>query len=104
MRDLIPELLFVRLRNLVVLAIDAAQIAIAEKNVPRAVCADERGFFAEVRRVRRDDGQASRIAGGYLIAQAIVQTISRADSAALKQRFESDDASLKLTRLVQPQV
>ena len=51
MRDFILNLLFMRLRNLIVLAIDTAQIAIAEKDVSRAPGARERRLFAKVRRV-----------------------------------------------------
>jgi hypothetical protein len=49
--DLILNLLFVRLGNLVVLAIDTAQVAVAEEDVAGPFCADERGLFAKVRRV-----------------------------------------------------
>ena len=95
-RDLILYLLFVRLRDLIVLAIDAAQIAVAEKYVARAVSAYERRLFAKMRRVGGDDGQATGITGGYLVFQAIVQAIARADATAFQHRFQGFDAPLKL--------
>jgi hypothetical protein len=89
-RDLVFDLLLVRLRYLVVLAVDAAQITVAEKYVARAVCANKSGLFAEVRRVGRGD----------LFAQTVIEAIARADRAAFEQRFERPDAPLKLARRV----
>jgi len=49
--DFVPGLLLMRLRNLIVLAIDTPQIAIAEKDVSRPPGARERRLFAKVWRV-----------------------------------------------------
>jgi hypothetical protein len=45
---LVLELLFVRLRDLIVLTINTTQIAVAEENVAGAFCSDEWRLFAEV--------------------------------------------------------
>ena len=103
-RDFILELLFVRLRDLIVLAVDAAQIAVAEENVAGAVRADERGLFAEVRGVGRNDRQPSRIAGGDFVVEAVVETVARADGAALEQRLQSFDAGAEFARLKQREI
>ena len=58
-RDFVFELLLMRLRDLVVLAVDATQVTVAEEDVARAARAGQRRFFAEMRSVRRDDRQAS---------------------------------------------
>ncbi len=50
-RRFIFSLCFPGLRDLKVLAINTAQIAVAEKDISRAVCARQNRFFAEVRRV-----------------------------------------------------
>ncbi len=50
-RRFIFPLRFPGLRDLKILAIDAAQIAVAEKDVTRAACAGQNRFFAKVRRV-----------------------------------------------------
>ena len=76
------------LRDLVVLTIDAAQVAVAEENISRAVRAGERRLFAEMGGVGRNDRQATRIAGGDFIPQTIIQAVTRADGAAFQQRLE----------------
>ncbi len=50
-RDFIFLLLFPSLRDLKVLAIDTAQIAVAEKYIARAARAGQTRFFAEMRRI-----------------------------------------------------
>ncbi len=67
MRDFILNLLLVGLRNLIVLAIDTAQIAIPEENISRAARARERRLFAKMWRVRRNNGQTARITGRNFI-------------------------------------
>ena len=62
---------------------------------------DERRLLAEMRRIRRDDREPSRIAGRDLILQAIVQAIARTDRAAFEQAFEGLDAPPELARLIQ---
>ena len=59
MRHLILDLFFVRLRDLIVLAIDAAQVAVAEEDVAGAACAGQRRLFTEVSGVGRNNRQAS---------------------------------------------
>ena len=83
-RDLIFELLFVSLRNLIILAVDATQVAVAEENISRAVLADQRRFLAEVSSVGGDDRQPPRIAGGNFILQPVVETVARTDCATFQ--------------------
>ncbi len=93
-RDFIRALLFVRLRDLKVLAIDAAQIAVAEKDISRAVCAGQTRLFAEMRRVTRHNRQASRITRRDFVLQAIVAAILRTNDARFEQIFELFDSIL----------
>src|SRR6185369_11145464 len=96
-RNLVLDLLFVSLRNLVVLAIDATQITVAEEDVSRAACAGQRRLFAKVRSVGRNDRQASRVAARKLILQTIIAAIEWTDGAAREQLFESFYAMRQLT-------
>ena len=103
-RYFVLDLFFVSLRNLIVLAIDAAQIAIAEKNIARAARAGERRLFAEVRRVRRNDWQPPRIAGGDFVFQTIVQTVARTNRAAFQQGLQRLDATIQLAGLQEAEI
>src|SRR2546423_118380 len=98
MTDFVFDLVFVRLRYLVVLAIDATQIAVAKKDVAGAARAGERWLFAKVRRVRRNDRQLSRIAARQLIFQTIVTAIERTDGATFEQTLKPFDATPELAR------
>src|SRR5437764_13842858 len=93
MRYLVFDLFFVGLRNLIILAIDATQIAVSEKDVARAACAHQRRLFTKVRGVRGNDRQATGITSGDLIIQSIVEAIARTDSAALEQSLERFDTT-----------
>jgi hypothetical protein len=55
--NFIGELLFVCLRDLEVLTIDATQVAVAEENVSGAVLTNQRRLFSEVRSVGRNNWQ-----------------------------------------------
>lgn len=92
MSDFVLELFLVRLRDLVVLTIDTAQIAIPEEDVTCASGSNEGGFFTEVRRVGGDDWQTARVAGGDFVFQSVVKAVARTDCAALEETFESFDA------------
>jgi hypothetical protein len=50
---------------------------------------DQCGLLADVSSVGRNYRQPTRIAGGHLILQAIVETVSWANGAAFEQSFES---------------
>ena len=56
-RHFVFDLFLVRLRDLIVLAVDAAQIAVAEKDISGAARAGQRRLFTKVRRVRRNNRQ-----------------------------------------------
>ena len=90
--NLILDLFFVRLRNLIVLAIDTTQVAVPKKDVSRAARSHQRRLFSEVRGVRRNDRQAARITSGDLIIQSVVEAIARTDSATLEQSLQCFDA------------
>ena len=94
-RDFVLELLFVCLRDLVVLTINTTKIAVAEEDITSALCSDERRLLAKVRRVRRHDRQTTRIARRNLVVETIVQTILRTDGATLQQSFERFDTLLE---------
>src|ERR1043166_4247018 len=89
------DLLFVSLRYPVVLAIHAAEIAVAEEHVTGTFCSDQRRLLAEMRRVRRDDRQPAGVASSDLVVQTIVQTVARADRAALQQLLALSDRTLE---------
>lgn len=95
--DLVLDLLFVRLGNLVVLTLDTAKIAIAKEAVPCASRSDQRWLFTEVGRVRGDNWQAAGITRCDLVFQPVVQAVARANSATLKQRLEFLNPSLQFT-------
>jgi len=90
--DLILELSFMCLGDLVVLTIDATQIAVAKENIPGAARAYKRWFFSEVCGVGRDNWQPARIARGYLILQSVIETVARADCASFQQSLERFDS------------
>jgi len=69
------------LRDLVVLAVDAAEIAVAEKDVTGTACAREARLFAKVSGVARDDRQSARITRRYLFLKAVVTAVLWADIA-----------------------
>ena len=85
---------FPGLRDLIILAINAAQIAVAEKDISRAVCAGQTRLFAEMRRVTRHNRQASRITRRDFVLQAIVAAILRTNDARFEQIFELFDSIL----------
>ncbi len=95
-RDLVLSLLLPGLRDLVILAVNAAEVAVSEKDVPGAVRSAQARLFAEVRRVRGNDRQLSGITRGYLVIQAIIATVLRADRAGTKKLFKRDDALFQL--------
>jgi hypothetical protein len=49
--DLVLSLLFPGLRDLIVLAIDAPEIAVAEKDISSAACTAQTRLFAKMRRI-----------------------------------------------------
>lgn len=87
-RDFVFLLRFPGLRNLEILTIDAAQIAVAEKYISRAARSRKTRFFAEMRRVARHNRQSAGITGGDFVQKTIVAAILRADAAGGKQIFE----------------
>jgi hypothetical protein len=89
---------------LIVLAVDAAQIAVTEKDIARAVCTDERRLFAKMRCVGGDYWQATGITGGYLVFQTIVQAVAWADTTAFEHRFQRFDAPFKLACFKQAKI
>jgi hypothetical protein len=89
MSYLVLFLLFPRLRYLVVLAIDATEIAVAEEDVSRTICPRQTRLFAKVGGVARNDGQTAGVTRGDLIFQTIVAAIFRADRAGTKKMLKS---------------
>lgn len=87
-RYFILELLLVRLRNLIVLTINAAQVAVAKEDVSCPVSPDERRFFTKVCGVRRNDRESARVARSDLVLNPIVEAVARTDRALLKELLE----------------
>ena len=85
---LILELLLVRLRNLIVLTIDAAKVAVTKEDVSCTVSSDERRFFTKVCRVGRNDRQSARVTRSDLVLNPIVEAVARTDRALLKELLE----------------
>lgn len=56
--DLVLALSFPSLGDLMILAVNAAKIAVAEEDISGSVCPAQARFFAKMRRVARDDRQA----------------------------------------------
>ena len=81
---LVFDLFLMRLRDLIVLTIDAAQVAIAEKDVSRASGANQAGLFTKVRGVGGHNWQPAGITGSDFILETIVQAVARADRAAFE--------------------
>ena len=92
-RDLILDLFFVRLRDLIILTIDAAQIAVAEENVSGSAATRKRRLFAEVCRVRRDDWQPTRVAARQFIFEPVVPATEWTNRAMLEQRLQRFNTS-----------
>ena len=80
------------LRDLIILAIDAAEIAVAEKDVARAFCARQTRLLAKMCSVRRHDRQPTGVAGGDLVRETVIAAIFRAYGAGREHCFESLDA------------
>ena len=99
MGKFVLDLLFVRLRDLIILAVDATQIAVAKENVSGAARSHQCGFFAEVSSVRRDDWQPARVAGRDIVLQPIIETVARTDGATFQQGLQRGHSPRKLSRL-----
>lgn len=99
MTNFILELLFVRLRDLIILAVDTTEITVTKKDVARTFRTYQTGLFAEMRCVRRNDRKTSGIACGNFIVQPVVQTIARTNGATLQQCLERLDTLKQFTGL-----
>jgi hypothetical protein len=91
-RHLIRALRLESLTDLMILTVDASQIAQSEKYVSGAAVSRKGGFFAKMGSVSRDDWKKSRIASGDLIVQPINIAVSRADPATGEHLHESPTA------------
>src|SRR5690348_8634444 len=95
-RHFVLFLLSPGLGYLVVLTVNTPKIAVAEKDVSGAVRSGKTRFLAKMRGVARDYRQTSRIARSYLVVEAIVAAIFRADGACGEQIFKLVDAVYQL--------
>jgi hypothetical protein len=68
----------------IVLAENAAEIAVGEKNGPRAMKADKRALFAEMRRAGGDLGEMAGAADSLFPFEPVDVTIAGADGAAFE--------------------
>ena len=92
MRYLILFLLFPGLRDLIILAIYAAKIAVAKEDISGAICAGQTRFLAKMRGITRDDRQTAGVARRDLVIETIIAAVFWADGTGFKQRFELLDA------------
>ena len=90
-RDFVFLLLFPSLRDLIILAINTTQIAVAEKDISRAVCSRQNRFFAKMRRVTRNNRKSARITRGDFVVQAIVAAIFWTNRARFEKFFQLQD-------------
>src|SRR5258708_5306316 len=104
MRHYVPNLLFVRLRNLIVLAVDTAQIAVSKEDVAGPARAGQRRLFPKVWGVRRNDRQSARIARGDFVLQSVIETVARTNRATPKQSFQRIDAPPKFAATQQAKI
>jgi hypothetical protein len=65
--DFVFSLDTIVLTDLMILAINTSEVAVAEENVANSVCPNESGFFTVVSTVGRNDRKVSRIAASYFI-------------------------------------
>lgn len=100
-RNFVLSLLAEGLADLMVLAIDATQVAKPNKDIARAVLSHKRRLFAEVRSVRRNYREQPRITGSDFIVKAINLAIARADAAAGQHLHQCIRAKTKLARFQQ---
>src|SRR5262249_40864256 len=84
------------LADLIVLAINAAQIAVSEKDISRAAGSRERRLLAKMSRVGRDDGIGPRRAGREDVLQPVVSAIARAYGARSQKRVQALNALREL--------
>src|SRR5262249_4067194 len=85
------------LADLVVLAVDAAEVAIPKEDVARAASSGKGRLFAEMWRVSGDDRIGARPAGGEEGLQTVVAANAGAVGASRQKRVETLDALRELT-------
>jgi hypothetical protein len=94
----------VALADLVILAVDAPEIAVPEEDVADTPGADKQGFLPEVGRRSGDDRQGTRVASGNLAAETVVAAVMRAEDARLQHRGERLRPPAKLAGGVQHRI
>jgi len=100
-RDLVLSLLPPRLRDLVVLAIDAAKIAVAKEDVSCTTGSGQTGLFAKMSGVGGYDREPSRVTRSDFVLQAIIAAVLWTYGAGCKQIFQRTDAAMEFTGLQQ---
>lgn len=95
---LVLFLLFPGLRDLIILAVNTAKIAVTEKYISGAVCSAQTRFFAKMCRITRDDRQPAGIARSYFVIEPVVAAIFGTDRARREQFFESLNSLLQFAR------
>jgi hypothetical protein len=83
-RHFVLSLLAESLADLIILAVDAPEVAKPKKNIARTISSHERRLFAEMRGVGRNYREQSRITGGDFVIETIHVAIARAYSATRK--------------------
>jgi len=83
------------LADLIVLAVDTAQVAVTKKDVANPVCPDETWLFPKVRCVGRDNRKIAGITPGDFILETIIPAFVRTNSARGEHCLKSLGAALK---------
>ena len=92
------------LAYLVVLAINAAHIAVAEEDGPRPPAAGNNRFFTVVGAYRGDDGQTTGMTKAGLVIKSVDTAQVRADITGTESGFQFFGAARQLSRPVKGQV
>jgi hypothetical protein len=92
------------LTDLMILAIHAPEVAVAEEDVADAVRSHESRLFTEMRTVRRDDWKIPRVAASNFILQPVYLAVKRTNVAGGKHRFQSRRPNSQLPKAVKLQI
>jgi hypothetical protein len=104
MRDFVLSFDAMVLTDLMILAIHASEITVAEEDVADAVRSHEARLLTEMRTICRDDRKIPRVATSNLILQPVHIAVKRTNVAGGKHRFQSCRSSGQLPKAVKLQV
>jgi hypothetical protein len=103
-RDLVFSFDAMVLTDLMILAVHAPEVAVAEEDVADAVRSHESRLFTEMRTVRGDDWKIPRIATSNLVLQPVYLAVKRTNVAGGKHRLQSRHPNSQLPKAVKLQI